>query len=1097
MKLLRLLALAACCVLSLSLRAASDAATGSILGRVLNADGQTYIYDAQVAVLSSSAAGVTASSLASLHTATDQAGAFHLTGVPVGTATLQIVYPGLQSQTITVEVTGGAAATTEISMHVAGQEVVKLDAFQVNEARAMSNTQLAVNTQRYASNLKSVVAVDDLGFIGDGSIANAMKFLPGVDLEQDGYGYGNAITLSGAPSANVPITYSGFQMTTSADSTQSVSAPGLGSVGTPQRSTQLMQMSLNNISRIEINHSTLPDDPGSALAGSVNFVPKSAFEYAKPRYMLTVFGAGDQNKLGQGSMNGPWASNINTKFFGGVIAAIVPVNNRFGFSLTVSTNTLPKAYNDQTESWNADYVASSGTYVNTPLDPSHYLSNGQMLNSVLSTYKRSSLNLTADYKVSDSGTLHATFTQSYNTMDYGDRQFAWGNTGWANPTLSTLTDEVEINNTSLQPRVLNATQAWQIVDGNRQETLEYTQDLGGWHFDFGESYGNSRKQNRDADIGLVFSLLYNIRPLATLNFNNIGAWGPASITAVAPNGTPLSPASLASFVAAGNFATTYYDPTTGVQTAINSYLPALRFKPVWVSDHRFEGKWSASRDFDIPHFPTKMKVGFDYQEYSRVSNLALNLGGNGSGFIYTGTQPGTTWLQTNYNTPLIGNYGVPQVLDPQALGKFFVQNPNLFVESRPWNDYSSATTVDYYLRETIPAGFVRFDSSTLDNRLKFAYGIRYEQTRDFGLGPYFNPGGNYAKNAQGQVLATTGAVYVPGTGQTIKTLYPTNSLGWAEDQYFADGSQAKGVYNNFFPSAAVSYNLTNDIIGRISYSRTVGRPDLGNIYPSLNLPDPTTVSAQTVTTIKVNNPGLHPWQSNNVGLSLEYYSPDGLSDVVARAYRRFVWNAFSVQNLPASATAQYLTQYGIDPSEYPGSVIATPSNLPGTIQTSGLEISGSLTFDKFLPYWARGLRLFYSGTRSTQTGGGVYAVQFAAQNLYIVPYTAGAGLRLTRDRFTISLNTKVNSKTRLQYEDFTTNAAYEPNEFLYRKGAWRTDLDASVHLTKELSLFVNGRDLGGFTLVEQMYSPRTPDVAKNYYRAIYQPVWTAGLKAEF
>ena len=812
---------------------------------------------------------------------------------------------------------------------------------------------------------------------------------------------------------------------------------------------------------------------------------------------LSVFGATDQNTLRQGSMNGPLSSNINTKFPGMVLAAIVPVNNRFGFSVTVSTNTLPKAYVDQTVSWNADYIASTGTYSATPLDPSHYLTNGDNLDQVLSTYKRSSINLTADYKVSEHGTLHATFTQAYNTLQYGARNVAWGNTGWANPALSTLTNQVEINNTSLQPRVLNQTTTWQVVDANRQEALDYTGEIGGWKVDLGESYGNSRKQNQDADVGTVFSILYNIRPLSVLNFNNIGAWGPASINAVAPNGVAVNPASLASFVAAGNFTTTYYNTTTGAQTTVNSTLPALRFKPLWASDHRFEAKGSASHEFDIPHFPTTVKFGFDVQEYSRVVNSSLTLGGNGSGFIYTGNLPGTTFLLNNYNTPLIGNYGVMQVLDPVALAHYFLANQNQFVESRPWNDYSSATQIDYYLEEVVPVGYVRFDSSTLDNRLRFSYGVRYEQTRDNGLGYKFNPGGNEAHNSAGQVLSTTGAVFVPGTGQTVQTLYPTDSMAWAIAQYTADGSQARSTYNNFFPSASVSYDLTHNIVARVSYSHTVGRPDLANIYPSLQLPDPTTVSAQTVTIIKVNNTALHPWQSDNLGFSLEYYAPDGQSDFVVRGYRRFVSNAFGTTSLSASQTASYLNSYGVDPSEYPGSIIQTPVNLPGEIVTSGLEISGSYAFDKILPTWAHGFRVKYGGTRATQTGGGVQAVQFAAQNLYLVPWTVGAGLSLTRSRFSIALNSKFNSKTRLQYEDYTTNAAYEPNEYMYKEAAYRTDLDASYYFTPDLSLFINGRDITGYTLTEQIYGPNTPQVAKNYYRAIYQPVWTAGIKAQF
>jgi outer membrane receptor protein involved in Fe transport len=253
-------------------------------------------------------------------------------------------------------------------------------------------------------------------------------------------------------------------------------------------------------------------------------------------------------------------------------------------------------------------------------------------------------------------------------------------------------------------------------------------------------------------------------------------------------------------------------------------------------------------------------------------------------------------------------------------------------------------------------------------------------------------------------------VYQTGKGQTIQLKYPVNSLAQAHANYIINGSKSNASYSNYFPSLALNYDVTNSIIARISGGHTVGRPDLTNIYPSLNLPDPTLIDPTTVTSIRANNPALSPWTSNNIGLSLEYYAPDGRSNFTVRGYRRFVDNAFGSRTLTAAQTAEYLTNYGIDAAEYPGSVLTTPINMPGRIATSGLEISGAYLLDKVVPHWARGVRLVYSGTRATQTGGGVMAVQFAAQNLYIVPWSAGLGVSLTRNRFSLSLNSKVNAK---------------------------------------------------------------------------------------
>jgi TonB-dependent receptor len=1067
------------------------AATGSVVGRVQHAETGNYLFGAQIQVAEPAASGTT--------TASDEAGAFRLDGLPAGTVTLRVIYSGMPTANVPVTVTAGQVTLTTVRLAPTGSDLVKLDAFKVNVSKEMSAKELALNTQRYASNLKSVIALDDLGFIGDGSIPNALKFLPGIDLEQDFYGNGNAITMSGAPSANVPVTYGGFQMTTSADSTQGPTVAGtIGSNPVPpQRSSQLMSLSLNNVSRIEVNRSTLPDDPGSALAGSINFVPKSAFELSAPQYALSVFAAADRDKVLSSTMSGPWSSSINARFPGTSLSVIVPVSARFGFSVSVNANTVPKAYRSQTENWNANYNAATGTYANTPLNPSHYTSNGRALDNFLSVYKRASVNLTADYKLTEHGSVSAAFTQSYNTLQYGNNTVAWGNSNWVNLATSTLTNQVEINSTSLQPRLLNSHITWQANDANRQFALDYRYHFRGWKITFGNSYGNSRKQTRDADIGTANAVAYNLRPLDTLRFNNIGEWGPESITAT-KNGIKVTPLDINTFAATGNFTAAVNDPVTGVATNVTSVLPAIRFKPIWVGDHRFESMGSVSKTLEGT-VPTTVKAGYNVTNYGRTTSLDPMFGTNGNGFLYVGNLPLSAFVQSGYTTPLLAGYGVPQVLDNQVIGRAYRANPAQFVQVRPGADFQSAAQNDNKLTETILAGYLRLDHALLAGRLRLAYGVRYERTEDKGAGFLFKPTNNQARNAAGQLLSTTGAVFVPGTGQTVRTLFPANSLAAAKATYIPYGQTAKAHYDNLFPSASVSYDLSPNFVGRVSYSQTVGRPDLNNIYPSINLPDPALVASENNvnTQIQMNNTGLRPWESNNVGLSLEYYSPGGRNNVTLRGYRRFVSNAFAQQTLSVAQSANLIQQYGANPADYPGAYLVTKVNLPGTIVTSGLELSGSYSFNRILPDWARGLHLNYSAARSTQTGGGNVGAQFASQNLYLVPYSAGAGLSLTRDRFSVAVKGKWNAKTRLAYQDFAVNPFYDPNTFQYRQAALRVDLDASYHLTKNVSVFANGRDISGFTQILQVYSPTTPEIAKNFRRSVYEPVWTAGVKAKF
>jgi len=307
------------------------------------------------------------------------------------------------------------------------------------------------------------------------------------------------------------------------------------------------------------------------------------------------------------------------------------------------------------------------------------------------------------------------------------------------------------------------------------------------------------------------------------------------------------------------------------------------------------------------------------------------------------------------------------------------------------------------------------------------------------------------------------------------------------------GALAKRHYGNYFPSVNANYNITENIIARASYSQTVGRPDIGNIAPGITLPDTSLQQTDTNsnTWIRVNNPGLKPWTSRNFSLSLEYYSKN-LGDITLRGFRRFIRNGFNTQTLSRQAAKEYLDFYGVNPDDYPDSFVSVRTNNDNLIVTSGVELSSRYSLDNVLPNWTRGFQVKFSATRNTETGSDS---DFSSQGLRLSPYSAGFGVSFERGRGFVSVTGKWNAKRRLNL--ISPSASVDPGTYQYQDANLRVDLNASLRITRRISVFLNGRDINGYDLVMLQYSPATPEIAKKQNHTSYQTVWTAGLRGKF
>src|SRR6185295_18620911 len=98
----------------------------------------------------------------------------------------------------------------------------------------------------------------------------------------------------------------------------------------------------------------------------------------------------------------------------------------------------------------------------------------------------------------------------------------------------------------------------------------------------------------------------------------------------------------------------------------------------------------------------------------------------------------------------------------------------------------------------------------------------------------------------------------------------------ARQRFVERGTHAKQDYSGYYPSLNATYSVSENLVFRGAYARTLGRPNITAVVPSATFTEPT-VAAPTIT---VTNPGLKPWTANSYDFSVEsYHIKDGFGSL--------------------------------------------------------------------------------------------------------------------------------------------------------------------------------------------------------------------------
>jgi TonB-dependent receptor len=216
--------------------------SGVIKGRVLDADNLS-LPGAAVFIESINKGAIS-----------DNYGYFTITGIPGGAYQLSVTYIGFNPDEKEVSVEEGATAVVDFKLKSG------IELSEILVSGQLQGQSKALNTQMNKGNITNIISSDQVGRFPDANIGDALKRIPGINVQYD-QGEARFGNIRGtAPQYNSVM----------------VNGERIPSAEAEDRTVQLDLVPADMIQSIEVNKAVTPDMDADAIGGSVNLVTRSA-----------------------------------------------------------------------------------------------------------------------------------------------------------------------------------------------------------------------------------------------------------------------------------------------------------------------------------------------------------------------------------------------------------------------------------------------------------------------------------------------------------------------------------------------------------------------------------------------------------------------------------------------------------------------------------------------------------------------------------------------------------------------------------------------------------------------------------------------------
>lgn len=352
-----------------------------------------------------------------------------------------------------------------------------------------------------------------------------------------------------------------------------------------------------------------------------------------------------------------------------------------------------------------------------------------------------------------------------------------------------------------------------------------------------------------------------------------------------------------------------------------------------------------------------------------------------------------------------------------------------------------------------------------------------------------------------EVRANFGVRYEETDVESYSINRPVIGFNWLTplemSKVFADTEvfeTLEGNYEHFLPNLDVSLNITDDIVTRFAYSKTVARSDITAMFPATSLNNHLATGPFRASQ---GNPNLLPYEADNFDLSVEYYYDEG-SYVSVGHFRKQVDNFIAVgeeERAIDGPDGPLTNPAAANRAGCPGGAADNP--VPACVSQPGdpvIEwiVSTPLNLDETRVYgWEFNIQHLFGDTGfgaianyTKVDSSDTYDVHSLENDFALPGLSDSANL--------VAFYEQDNYQIRIAYnwrDDFLLQGGIEP---LFTEAYSQIDLSASYDINESLSIFIEGINVTDETTRRhQRFSNQIRDYEE------YGPRYNLGIRGKF